>query len=65
MNSYEVECYIRERTNKASRDVKRQRMPAADPGKEGRWWVSAAMTIGALLPAGVILSAAASLITVS
>ena len=63
-NSYEAEFLMGDRVKQIQEQVKQYRGPAREPRKARGSWLSAAMAFIALLPAGVVLSAVASLITV-
>jgi hypothetical protein len=63
-NPYEVEFLRADRVKQIARQVEQYRGPAREPRKGSGSWVSAAMAFIALLPAGVVLSAVASLMTV-
>ena len=58
---YEAEFLRKDRAKQVAHQVKQMRGPSGE-GKAHGTWVSAVMAIAALLPAGVILSAVASLI---
>jgi hypothetical protein len=64
-NRYEVESLTEDRIKSVGRQVKAVRGPAQGARKERSSWAPAAMAFIALLSAGVVVSAVASLITVS
>ena len=63
-NPYEAEFLRKDRAKTIQQQVKQYCGPAQKSLKERRSWAPAAMAFIALLPAGVVLSAVASLITV-
>ena len=64
INRFEIECLTEDRIKSVGRMVKQVRGPVHGPRKERRSWAPAAVAFVALLPAGVVLSAVMSLITV-
>ena len=64
-NRFELESLTEDRIKSVGRQVKAVRGPVQGPRKERQSWAPAVMAFIALLPAGVVLSAVASLITVS
>ena len=62
-NTYEAEFLVADRVKQIQQQVKQYRGPARESRKARGSWQSAAMAFIALLPAGVVLSAVASLIT--
>jgi hypothetical protein len=63
-NPYETEFLRADRAKQIQKQVKQYCGPAREPRGARGSWLSAAMAFIGLLPAGVVLSAVASLITV-